>query len=734
MTDTDHLNSRCILSHEFPDINAEGPFIDRPLARCSGNPADNFLQRYPLCLDCDLLHQYADRSLFSKLAAYMTESNACVLERQALQDIGYAAILKMLERLAIGDPDAQVVLPADADFFCELESLLNRIGGFIKEQVDESHDIAIGLCEHYETLLKLAGGDLSVRASEASPVELMSKLGELINRQVETFCEAINKLHVKERELLSLARLQRDIIEFLPDATFVIDSEHRIIAWNKAMAELSGVPEAEVLGQGMDVYSTAFYGSLRPLLIDLIDVDLEVVRQFYHAVEKRGETLIAEGSASFNHRGGERALWITASPLFDEYGTIVGAIESVRDVTDFKRAEAERELLKDQLHHAQKLDSIGQLAGGIAHEFNNILAAILGYAGLLDMRLDKDSPHRVAVQRIINASEKAASLTRSMLTFSRRQIVALEPVQVNSFVAGMKELLCRLAGENIRIVFDLSSDELNIKADQGQMQQIVLNLYNNARDAMPDGGMLTISTVRRLIAGNEKDVPAGMPRGWYVQLTVADTGHGIKDEDMERIFEPFFTTKGVGKGTGLGLAMVFGIVQQHEGHIKVTSSLNQGTRVSIWFPEYIRELSGSSAPTAADPGPERMHGSETILVGEDNEYVRPMIVELLQDHGYRVLEACDGSEVVALMNDFGDTVDLLLLDVIMPRMNGYDALIAVRKSYPDLPCLFLSGYNADILKQKTKISGEFEYLAKPVIPDKLLAAVRTALGDVTDGK
>lgn len=646
--------------------------------------------------------------------------------QQESLDRGFAAMREMLEQLSLGNPDVRVTLPDDIAIFRELEPLLNRMADFTTEQVNESHEVAIGLCEHYDTLLKLASGDLDSRASETSPVELISKLGELINSQTVAFQTTISQLHDKDQELLSQSRLQTGIIDFLPDATFVIDKNHRVIAWNKAMADLSGVPAADILGKGEYSYSIAFYGEKRPLLIDMIGADIDYARQYYDNVRTRGETLIAERLAPATLNGNVHNLWITASPLFDTNGTVIGAIESVRDVTEFKKAEEEREVLRDQLHHAQKLDSVGQLAGGIAHEFNNILAAILGYAGILEKRMGSDSHNLPAVQRIISASEKAASLTGSMLTFSRKQIVSLEPTLINSFVIGMKEMLCRLSGENIHIGFELNAEELRINADHGQLQQILLNLYNNGRDAMPNGGNLTITTTSRQINGNRIDTPTGIPPGSYVLLTVADTGHGINPKDMERIFDPFFTTKEVGKGTGLGLSMVFGIVQQHEGFIKVTSTPGDGTAFSIWFPEYDISTHCNSVSATAGAKPEE-RGSETILVGEDNEDVRPMIVELLQDIGYQVLEARDGCEVVALMEEFGDTIDLMLLDVIMPQMNGYEALSAVRIRYPAVPCLFLSGYSDDILQQKTKINGECEYLEKPILPESLITAVKTAL-------
>jgi PAS domain S-box-containing protein len=726
MISTDTFGNRCVIAMAEEVDEQEYLSAHSAQARCGGKPPVDLLQCYPLCIDCDLLHQRGDRSLFSRLAMLATETQAIVSDRYESLELGYAAIRKMLERLSLGDPDARVILPDDIGLFRELEPLLNSMASFLKGQVDDSHEVAIGLCEHYETLLQLAGGNLASRASTASPVELIAKLGELINRQAEKFCETIGRLNTKEQELLSLSRRQQDVIDFLPDATFVIDREHRVIAWNKAMAELTGVSGADILGKGDYAYSQAFYGHKRPLLIDFIGADLEDARRYYGKLEKRGTVLIAEGDLVYSDTIGARALWITASPLFDQGGDIIGAIESVRDISNLKHAEAEREVLKDQLHHSQKLDSIGQLAGGIAHEFNNILAAILGYAGMLEMHMERDSAHLDAVKKIICASEKASSLTRSMLTFSRKQVVTLEPVSLNSFITGMKQMLTRLAGENINIQIQLDPHEIIVNADLGQLQQVILNLYNNARDAMPDGGELIISTAGRTIDGFEDDVPHGIPAGSYVQLTVGDTGQGITADNLGLIFDPFFTTKEVGKGTGLGLSMVFGIVRQHGGYLKVSSEVGKGTTMSVWFPELLAEV--RSVSENGEPGSAVVtKSSATILVGEDNEDVRPMIVELLQDVGYQVLEGCDGAEVVRLMEDFGETVDLLLMDVIMPRMNGYEALTLVRQRYPEVPCVFLSGYSDDILKQKAKITGEFEYLCKPIMPDKLLAAVRTAL-------
>lgn len=585
MADTNRQPSQCILSDKTLSYQHQDSFLTSPLALCGGSPPAEAVLLYSLCLNCELLHQRGERSIFSRISSELAKVHEDSAKKQNIYDTGFYSIIKMLERLSIGDPDARVLLPDDIDAFRTLESQLNRMADFMKDLVDDSHETAMGLCEHYETLIQLAAGDLEKRSSINSPIELIAKLGELINSQAETFLDALRQQ---------------------------------------------------------------------------------------------------------------------------------------------KRAEEAQELIREQLHHSQKLESVGELAGGIAHEFNNILAAIIGYAGILEMKLGTDSPNLPSVHQIIKASEKAASLTRGMLSFSRKQVMAMEPVHLNSFMLGMKEMLNRLSGENIEFDLQLDPHDPAVCADLGQLQQIVLNLYNNARDAMPKGGCLTIATGLRQVAGNETDVPSGITPGSYVLLSVRDTGCGIAPEDFDRIFDPFFTTKEVGRGTGLGLSIIFGIVQQHNGFIRVVTAEGKGSTFSIWLPEYSQPDLNNSAGVFTKSKHE-VPGNETILIGEDNEDVRPMIVELLQDFGYQVLEACDGNEVVMLMENFGDTVDLLLLDVIMPRMNGYEALSAVRELYPFVPCVFLSGYSDEILQKKAKIPGQFEYLSKPILPEKLLTAVRKAL-------
>jgi len=716
--------SKCIISDQYSAYST--PELLRPLqARCAGRPPTEPLKLYSLCLDCDLLHRHGDRALFAQIASRLADCHAETVNRRSSVKADCEAVQQMLELISIGDPDARLVLPGDSEEFRPLVPLLNQVADFMKDLIEESHETAIGLCEHYETLLLLAGGDLGVRASINSPVELIAKLGELINSQSNTFLDVIKRQLTQEHELQSLNQQLQSIIDFLPDATFVIDAEQRVIAWNKALEEMTGYAKETVLNKGDYAYSIPFYGSRRPALINFIDNEEGLSKLNYKYFKRQGNSIIAESFIPAGSKFGDRHLWIAASPLYDLDGKKIGAIESIRDISDYKRIEHEKELLREQLCHAQKLDSIGQLAGGIAHEFNNILAAILGYASLIETRLDGGSPHLPAVRRIISSAEKAASLTSGMLAFSRKQNMSVKTVDLNLLIADMMEMLCRLAGEDISVEFNPSSQDLLLQADHGQLQQVVLNLYNNARDAMPNGGLLTISTGAETFAGQDPEAPPGIPDGSYVKLTVSDTGSGIEPELVERIFDPFFTTKEVGKGTGLGLSIVFGIVQQHKGHVKVISKPGEGTVFSIWFPK-VASSRGKVAEPAICPWRQN-RGSETILVGEDNDDVREMIVELLRDVGYHIFEARDGGEAVTIVKQSGGMIDLLLLDVIMPRMNGQEVLAAIHQIYPQIPCIFLSGYSDDLLQQMGELPGEFVHLSKPILPGKLVAAVRSAL-------
>jgi PAS domain S-box-containing protein len=412
-------------------------------------------------------------------------------------------------------------------------------------------------------------------------------------------------------------------------------------------------------------------------------------------------------------------------------------VEITSHVVDFggRRAElvlandvTERLKLEDQLRQAQKMEAVGLLAGGVAHDFNNVLTAIIGYGNLLKMKMEPTDPLRTYAEHILSTSQRAAQLTQSLLTFSRKQAVNLLPLELNSMVFRVEKLLKRLIREDIELRTELAVGDAMVLADSIQLEQVLMNLVTNARDAMPEGGTLTISTsFMTLDASYVADHGYGQT-GSYIRLTIADTGAGMDHQTRERIFEPFFTTKAMGKGTGLGLATAYGIIKQHKGFIEVESAPGAGTAFHI----YLRLIGTGSELPAVEDSRELRGGAETILVAEDDEAIRRLTRSVLEEFGYQVIEAKDGEEAVRTFGENRTTVDLLLFDVIMPRKNGKMAYEDIRRMRTDVNVIFMSGYSTDIISREGILEKEMNFIAKPVSPTELLRKVRDVL-DKKDG-
>ncbi len=396
---------------------------------------------------------------------------------------------------------------------------------------------------------------------------------------------------------------------------------------------------------------------------------------------------------------------------------IVGRVISYRDIT-------EHCILEQQLRQAQKMEAIGTLSGGIAHDFNNILTAIIGYANLIQMKLETSDPLQHFLSQLIAAADRASSLTKSLLAYSRKQPIHPVPVDVNGIVKKVDRLLSRLIGEDIDLVTALAGGAMTVLADGVQIEQILMNLATNARDALLEGGRLTIETemvslddefIRRHGYGTV---------GRYALISVSDTGCGMDRETVERIFEPFFTTKEVGKGTGLGLSIVYGIVTQHNGFVDVTSEPGVGTTFHIYLP--LIEQKPAEPPVAAAAAPQ-VRGSETILVVEDNRDVRTLVGRILTEYGYRVIEAVDGADGVARFRQHRDEVDLLILDVIMPKKNGRQVYDEIRQLRSGVKVIFTSGYTAEIIDSRGVQDEGLHFLQKPLVPYQLLAKIRQVI-------
>ena len=395
----------------------------------------------------------------------------------------------------------------------------------------------------------------------------------------------------------------------------------------------------------------------------------------------------------------------------------------INDITERKRAEEERRKLERQLQTAQKMESVGTLAGGIAHDFNNVLTVIIGFGEILKRRIANDPKAISDLDEILRSAERASVLTRHLLTFARRQIIELNNIDLNRVVIDLEKLLRKVIREDIEIKIFPPEIPLTIRADRGQVEQVLMNLSLNARDAMPEGGQLIIETeVTSLEEGYLKQYPY-MKAGRYAVLSVSDTGIGMDEKTQERVFEPFFTTKGPDKGTGLGLAMVYGIVKQHDGFIHLYSEPGKGTTFRIYFPAVDAP---ADAKVYASQGLTH-EGSETILLAEDNESVRHLAEQTLITYGYRVLIACDGGEAVDIFLRYQNEIAMAVLDVVMPKMGGKQAYDEMAKISPVLKVLFLSGYSANAIHDSFVLHPGIPFLQKPFGPDALARKVREVL-------
>ncbi len=411
-----------------------------------------------------------------------------------------------------------------------------------------------------------------------------------------------------------------------------------------------------------------------------------------------------------------------SAPVLGEDGHYYGRIWTFRDITERKRAEEEKARLEFQLLQSQKMEAVGTLAGGVAHDFNNILTTIIGYSSLLQGETDNGDPRKLYVDHILTASQKAAGLTQSLLAFSRKQAIELKPCKVNHIIKEMEKLLIRLLTEDITLNVVLAGPDATIMADITQMDQVLINLAANARDAMPGGGSLVIEAKEVHLDDEFVRIHGYGEPGSYAVITVTDTGCGMDEKIRQKVFEPFFTTKEAGKGTGLGLSTVYGIIKQHNGFINVYSEPGKGTAFRIYIPT----IKAESTEIALDPQPIR-GGTETILVAEDNSELRGLMKRVLLSHGYVVIEAVDGEDAVQQFTAHKDSVRLLVLDVVMPRKNGKDAYEEIRRMRPDVKALFASGYTGDVVLGKGIQDDAPDFVSKPLSPKELLIKVREIL-------
>jgi signal transduction histidine kinase/CheY-like chemotaxis protein len=415
--------------------------------------------------------------------------------------------------------------------------------------------------------------------------------------------------------------------------------------------------------------------------------------------------------------------WVSATwgPLLDETGCQVGVQGTERDISDRKRAEEALHESQARYMQAQKLESIGRLAGGVAHDFNNLLTVINGFSEIVYTGLDPADPMREHVDQIRRAGARAADLTRQLLAFSRKQVIQPQPLDFNTVVTGSEPMFERLLGEEIQLIVKLQPSLGLVMADSGQMHQVLMNLLVNARDAMPDGGKVFIKTSNVEIgAPYIADHPEAVA-GPAVLLEVTDGGRGMDEETQKNIFEPFFTTKRAGAGTGLGLATVYGIVKQSRGWITLFSEPGKGSSFKIYLP---RLSNGFPTPQNAEADSTQPGGSETVLVVEDQEEVRSYAAQVLEAHGYTVLAAPDGPSAITLAERHSGPIHILITDVVLPGMNGRQLADRLTTLRPEMKVLYTSGYTQEVIAHHGVLDADVAYLAKPYTPEALAAKLR----------
>jgi two-component system, cell cycle sensor histidine kinase and response regulator CckA len=410
---------------------------------------------------------------------------------------------------------------------------------------------------------------------------------------------------------------------------------------------------------------------------------------------------------------------VSARPLRDG-GELAGAVIVARDVT-------ERRKLEQQLQQAQRLDTVGRLAGGIAHDFNNLLTAILSSAAMARDALPTDHDVQADLADVQLAGERATQLTKQLLAFARRQPVSQQPIELNDRVATMERMLSRLVGPEIMLRVSLGDSLWPVRADGPQLEQVLVNVVVNARDAMPSGGRLTIRTSNRTVADGAVLLPRPMPAGDYVEIVVTDTGVGMDAETLAHVFEPFYTTKPVGQGTGLGLAMCYGIIRQHHGVIWIDSAPGRGSSVYILLPRYDGVLPSRAERRKIDTPVGSSGGTETVLLVEDEPQVRAVAARALRSAGYRVLESTNGRDGLQVARRERDAIDLIVSDVVMPEMGGKEMVELARQFLPSAAVLFVSGYTAGNFPSQAEDPVARVFLQKPFTPQELLEKVRAVL-------
>lgn len=599
---------------------------------------------------------------------------------------------------------------------------------------DECPDLQVVLCTAYadyswQEIRKVLGesDSLLILKKPFDNVEVLQLAHALtrkweLNREVQGRIENLDETVRKrtEEKDRTMALLEA-ALEHSPAGIIISNEDGTEILWaNIAATEMLGdrlLPSETMEENGEGAAFIAYWKGGMPW--DFEDSPL------FRAVRKE-EVIHNEESFLPSTDGSDRWISINAAPIYNADGEIIAGILIVHDISDKKNADEEKEKLQNQIGQIQRMESVGLLAGGVAHDYNNAMSVIIGNAEMGLISTDPSEQVHETLTEIKKAAYRSADLTQQLLAFARKQTIAPKVLDLNLKISEMLKMLHRLIGEDINLIWKPGEKLWPVKMDPSQIDQILLNLCVNAREAIDGVGNLTIETRNIVIDDREAAVRPELRRREYAALTITDTGRGMEKEILGRIYEPFFTTKGVGKGTGLGLATVYGIVRQNEGYIDVDSEPGNGTTFAIYLPRFDGEV---NKPASEESAPKTEGRGEKVLLVEDDEDILAISKTMLEKLGYEVLIAKTPKEAIEQAKDGTNGIKLLLTDVIMPKMNGRDLAAKVRTLCPDMKCLFMSGYSADIISQDGVMEEGLHFLKKPFSMAQLSAKLRDALGD-----
>ena len=624
------------------------------------------------------------------------------------------------ERTFDAVPDLIAIIDTDFRIVQANKAMADRLGSTPAECAGQVCYAAIhktgappSFCPHAQTLTdchehmtevseEALGGDFIVSTSP-----IYDSAGQLMG-SVHVARDITKRKHAETKLNEQLHFLQQ-LLDSIPIPVYYKDVDGLYLGCNSAFERFIGLSRSDIVGK------TVYEVAPKERADKHHEADSALLR--HPGIQ------IYEASGIYNDGECHNVIFNKAT-FVDANNCVAGTVGAMIDITSLRKAEEERKKLETQLHQAQKMEAIGQLAGGIAHDFNNILTAIIGYSGIILLRMEKESSLRKYVEQVLTAAERAAELTNGLLAFSRRQVLHAKPLDLCVVVRGLEKMLGRLVPEDIDFRTTVAEGDLIIMADKVQIEQVLMNLVTNAKDAMPRGGTLTIEVSPVVREASFVHVDGFGEPGHYACITVADTGQGMDEETRKRIFEPFFTTKEVGKGTGLGMSIIYGIIQQHNGYISVYSEKEMGTTFRIYLPIIVEGIKEVHDTREAEPLP---GGTETILLAEDDAAVLELHRMILEEGGYKVIEAVDGQDALDKFTEHRTEVDILATDVIMPKINGKSLYEEIRKIRPDIKVLFMSGYTKDIIVERGILDDEFSVITKPVTSYELLKKVREIL-------